>query len=253
MVVDCGGGGGDEAGVSEGAEIFRGVEAEGGGVAEGSGGRAVPGGSEGLGGVFDEEEVVALLEGGEGVPVGALAVEVDGQDGLDLGAAGASRRSSSTAAAERLKVAGSMSARRGWAPQRRMALTEAKKLKGVVMTASPGPMSGGGQASQRASVPLAQPMAWGTAQAAAAACSKLATWGPRMKCCEAQTASMAASNSCRIAANWREKSSIGTGCGLLIGTSVMVYRWWTGSRLSLCLGVRLTGLDSCSRCLVGDA
>ena len=82
VVVDCGGGGGDEAGVSHGAEIFCGVEAEGGGVAEGSGGDVVPGGSEGLGGVLDEYEVVVLLEGGEGVPVGALAVEMDGEDGF---------------------------------------------------------------------------------------------------------------------------------------------------------------------------
>ena len=43
-----------------------------------------------------------------------------------------------TALGSRLKVAGSMSARIGCAPTRRMALTEAKKLKGVVMTASPG-------------------------------------------------------------------------------------------------------------------
>ncbi len=44
---------------------------------------AVPGGAEGLGGVFDEEQAgIVLLEGGEGVQVGALAVEVDGEDGL---------------------------------------------------------------------------------------------------------------------------------------------------------------------------
>ena len=48
----------------------------------------------------------------------------------------------------------------------------AKKLKGVVMTASPGPMPAPAMASQRASVPLAQPTAWGTPQVCAAACSK---------------------------------------------------------------------------------
>ena len=52
-----------------------------------------------------------------------------------------------------------MSARTGVAPARRMELTVAKKLKGVVTTASPGPMSRAASASQRASVPLAQPMA----------------------------------------------------------------------------------------------
>ena len=45
----------------------------------------MPGGSEGLGGVFDEEETGGLsFEGGEGVPVGALAVEMDGEDGFDF-------------------------------------------------------------------------------------------------------------------------------------------------------------------------
>ena len=67
VVVDGGGAGGDQAGVSEGAEVFGGVEAEGGGVAEGSGGRfrrrGSPGGSEGLGGVFDEEEVGGVAGG----------------------------------------------------------------------------------------------------------------------------------------------------------------------------------------------
>ena len=81
-----------------------------------------------------------------------------GRMALTLRPAG-DRRTSSTAVAERLKVAGSMSARSGWAPQRRMALTLAKKLKGVVMTASPGPMLAAARASQMASVPLAQPMA----------------------------------------------------------------------------------------------
>ena len=54
---------------------------------------------------------------------------------------------------------GSISASRGCAPQRRIALTLAKKLNGVVMTASPGPMLAAARASQMASVPLAQPMA----------------------------------------------------------------------------------------------
>ena len=69
------------------------------------------------------------------------------------------RRSSSTDAGERLKVVASMSASRGVAPARRIALTVAKKLKGVVMTASPGPTLAAAKASQMASVPLAQPMA----------------------------------------------------------------------------------------------
>ncbi len=54
VIVKCGGGSGDEAGVSEGGEIFGGVEGEGCGVAQGSGGHSVPGSSEGLSGVFDD-------------------------------------------------------------------------------------------------------------------------------------------------------------------------------------------------------
>src|SRR5882757_3564028 len=123
-----------------------------------------------------------------------------------------------TEVAERLKVSGSMSARSGVAPQRRMELTVAKKLKGVVTTASDaeppalGPIRAASMASQRASVPLAQPMAYGESQASAAACSKLATWGPRMNFWEVQTVSIASRTSSRMVENWREKSSIGTGC-----------------------------------------
>ncbi len=165
--VDGGGAGGDEAGVAEGGEVLGGVEAEGGGVAEGAGGDGVPGGAEGLGGVLDEQEAGVLeLEGDEGVEVGALAEEVDGEDGVDRGVAA---RTSAAATGERLKVRGSMSAKRGMAPARRMAEAEAKKLKGEVMTAwvrgcvgRPwSPMPAAARASQRASVPLAQPMPWG--------------------------------------------------------------------------------------------
>ena len=47
-------------------------------------GGSAPRGSEGLGGVFEDEEAgVVVLELGEGVHVGALAVEVDGEDGFD--------------------------------------------------------------------------------------------------------------------------------------------------------------------------
>src|ERR1700733_16303871 len=97
--------------------------------------------------------------------------------------AGMECKSSSTEAGERLNVVGSMSANRGVAPQRRIALTVAKKLKGVVMTASPGPTLAAARASQMASVPLAQPMAWGTVQAVAGAYSKAETCWPRLKCC----------------------------------------------------------------------
>ena len=85
-------------------------------------------------------------------------------------------------------------------------------------------MPAAASASQRASVPLAQPMAKAAAQAAAAAASKAATCGPRMKRCESQTSAMASRISCRSGANWREKSSMGTGCGAEVGTQAMVQR-----------------------------
>jgi len=135
-----------------------------------------------------------------------------------------------------------MSAKRGSAPARRMELAVAKKLKGVVTTASGwalervasvlSPMPQAASASQRASVPLAQPMAKRTAQALAAAFSKASTCGPRMKCCESQTFAMATRISCRSGANWREKSSMGTGCGTDLDTVVMVHRW-TAESISL--------------------
>jgi hypothetical protein len=81
-----------------------------------------------------------------------------------------------------------------------MELTLAKKLKGVVMTESPLSSPSAARQSQRASVPLEQPMAWVTPQALAAEASKLATSGPRMKRCESQTAVMAARISSRSGA-----------------------------------------------------
>jgi hypothetical protein len=52
-----------------------------------------------------------------------------------------------------------MSASTGLAPVRRIELTEAKKLKGVVMTAEPDEISAEARASHNASVPDAHPIA----------------------------------------------------------------------------------------------
>ena len=93
-----------------------------------------------------------------------------------------------------------------------MELALAKKEKGVVMTECSGEsIPAATRASQRASVPLAQPMPNGAEQAAAAACSKEVTSGPRMKRWETQTRSTASMTSSRMRANWREKSRKGTG------------------------------------------
>src|ERR1017187_6548620 len=83
---------GEKAGVSEGGEVLGGVEAERGGGAEGACGAATPRCAEGLGGVLDQKKSRAVASyGSEGVPVGALAVEVDGQDGVDVAACGAAQ------------------------------------------------------------------------------------------------------------------------------------------------------------------
>ncbi len=81
-----------------------------------------------------------------------------------------------------MKVRGSMSAKTGMAPARRMALALAKKLKGVVTTTSGAeegtrlpvllPMPRAASASQSASVPLAHPTEERAEHAAAAEDSK---------------------------------------------------------------------------------
>src|ERR1035438_1775711 len=119
-------------------------------------------------------------------------------------------RAVSTAVGSRLKVPGSMSANSGVARARRIALHEAKKLKGVVITAAPGPMPAAARASQSASVPEEHPMAWDTPSCPAAARSKTATGSPRINCCVSRTCPIASSNSWWIGRYWRLRSSMGT-------------------------------------------
>jgi len=75
--------GGDHAGVARGAEILGGIKAEGGGVTERTGFDPLPLGSPGLRGVFDELEIALFCDAGEGREIGALAVEMDGQNGAE--------------------------------------------------------------------------------------------------------------------------------------------------------------------------
>ena len=117
----------------------------------------------------------------------------------------------STAAGSRLNVAGSMSASTAVAPARRMALTEAKKLNGVVTTAMPGPIPAAASASHSASVPEEQPTAWATPSSAAAAFSNAATAPPRINCRESRTPASASRISSRRGAYCRSRSSMGTG------------------------------------------
>ena len=59
----------------------------------------------------------------------------------------------STAAGERLNVAGSMSQNSGRAPLRAIVPAVAKNVNGLVMTSSPAPISSAISASNKASVP----------------------------------------------------------------------------------------------------
>ena len=86
----------------------------------------------------------------------------------------------------------------GVAPARTIALAEAKKLKAVVMTESPGFTPAATSASQRASVPDAQPTAEAAPVSAAISRSSASTSGPRIKLCESHTRAMAASTSSRM-------------------------------------------------------
>ena len=65
---------------------------------------------------------------------------------------------SSTRAGERLKVSRSMSQKSGRAPSRAIVPAVAKKVKGEVITSSPGPMPSAISASSSASVPEETPM-----------------------------------------------------------------------------------------------
>ena len=80
-------------------------------------------------------------------------------------------------------------------PERRIALTLAKKLNGVVITASPGPTLPQPETAKLHPFRSRSRLHEGALQAFAAAASKLATCGPRMNRCEAQTSSIAPSNS----------------------------------------------------------
>src|SRR5580765_7339839 len=75
--------GGDDAGVSVGAKVFRGIKTEGRSHTERSRWSSAPLGPDRLCGVFDNRHFKFLSEAREGIHVRALAVEMNGQNGAN--------------------------------------------------------------------------------------------------------------------------------------------------------------------------
>ena len=73
--------GANAAGFAEGAEIFAGIEAEAGGRAESSGIFALEGGTVGLGGVLDQDQIMPLANIGNFIHVAGMAIEMNRQHG----------------------------------------------------------------------------------------------------------------------------------------------------------------------------
>ena len=104
-----------------------------------------------------------------------------------------------------------MSARIGVAPHRTIALTDAKKLNGVVMTLVFSSTPQARSASHNASVPEAQPTLARAPRYSADSRSNPSNSGPPMKCCDDSTRSMAAAISSLMLSYCRFRSSMGTG------------------------------------------
>ena len=76
----------DHARIAGRAQVLGRVKAESGRVAQGARLAPIPAGSEGLGSVFDQRHAVLLLELLKAIPLDRLAVEMNRQDGSNLGA-----------------------------------------------------------------------------------------------------------------------------------------------------------------------
>ncbi len=103
-----------------------------------------------------------------------------------------------------------MSTKTGLAPVRAIDPAVAKKVYGVVITSSPGPIPSAISAISRASLPDETVTAWAQPQYGASLLSHSATAGPRMHCWLSKTPSTAARISSRIVAYWTLRSSRGT-------------------------------------------
>ena len=150
-------GGEHHAAVAEPAQVLGRVEREAAGAPEGARGHAVVARADRLRRVLDHPEAMALGERAERRACGASrpkrwtgTMPTTRPSARSIGR-GHRRRDRGSA------CTGSMSANSGRAPTRTMVLAVAKKLKGVVMTALPGPTPSAPSASASASVPDADP------------------------------------------------------------------------------------------------
>src|SRR5579883_2345237 len=119
-----------------------------------------------------------------------------------------------------LYVSGSMSTKTGRAPSRQIVLAVAKKVYGVVMTSSPGPIPRAIKGSSRASVPEPQPTPRAAPQYSASSASSCATSGPMTNIWLSITRRTTSSISSRIVRYCAFRSSAGTATlfgGTLIG------------------------------------
>ncbi len=109
-----------------------------------------------------------------------------------------------------LYVFGSISTNTGFAQVRAMQPTVAKKVKGVVITSSPTPISKLIKLFKIASVPLETPTANLQLLIAAIFFSNSITFGPPMHCCESRTSETASKISVFMVAYCAFKSNKGT-------------------------------------------
>ncbi len=134
---------GDHAGVAGRAQVLGGIKAECGDIAQAARLHAIPLGAPGLRGVFDDGQPALSSRDQRS---NRQSVHTDApEEWRELPRRAGHRGRQLTAAGDRLKLTGSISASTGVAPARRIELTEAKKLNGVVTTAWPGAHARGGQ------------------------------------------------------------------------------------------------------------
>src|SRR5579859_5534882 len=138
-----------------------------------------------------------------------------------------------------------MSTKTGIAPQYSMAATLATNVNGTVMTSSPGPMPAARSARCSALVPVFTPTAYWASDYAANSSSKALTFGPRTKCCDSRTSSMASRTSSLMLRYWALRSTNGTISGHL--------QWAELNRPAALLERHRRGFENAQDAQTGDA